>query len=139
MSQESGQGTEGMVCLYSIEPEVWNHWNVIHSHIWQLALAVGSPCGPHPMVCVHGCLGSPQHGPWDLRARVPKEGDEWKLNPFMTQPSRSHSITSVTLHCMMPSEVLTKIRGRGGGGINPPLHGGVSITLWEVHVEWDFV
>ena len=69
---------------------------------------------PHGL-CTWASLGSPQHGAWDLRARVPKEGDERKLNPFMTQPWRSHSITSVMLHCMMPSEALTKIRGRGGG------------------------
>lgn len=79
----------------------------------------------HCLQALHGgptawyLLGSSQHGAWELRARVPKEGDKQKSDPFIIQPWRSHSITSTRFHCLMPPEALMKIHGRGGGH-NPP-------------------
>lgn len=44
-------------------------------------------------------LGSSQHGAWELRARVPKEGDKQKSDCFMTQPSggQQHHLHEVSL------------------------------------------
>ena len=139
MSQESGRGTEGMVCLYSIESEVWNHWKVIHSHIWQLTPAVGSPCGSHPMVSVRGLVWVPPSmvpGILGLEFQKRETSGSWILlwpSPGGHTASPPSCFTAWCHRKPSPRFVA------GVGGINPPLRGGVSITLWEVHVEWDLV
>ena len=51
MHQELGQGTEGMVRVYSTESEVWNHWRGIHSHIWHWHWLQALHGGPSAWIC----------------------------------------------------------------------------------------
>ena len=67
--------------------------------MYQLAISGAAVLGwPHTsgswhcLQALHGgptawyLLGSSQHGAWELRARVPKEGDKQKSDPFIIQP-----------------------------------------------------